>query len=661
MKRLERFLLALAAIVCTGLFLVGCPPQGGGSSASNDASLRDLRVVWVGLGPLAFGFAPGTADYTLDIPNSLDNVTVTPVANSSGTTIKINGTSVSSGESFAVALNLGPNMITAEVTAEDGATLNTYVVNATRAAPDSTNARLAGLLLSQGSLQPVFSENTLSYSASVGLSVNTVTVTPFVSDSNATVKVNGNPAAHAVSYGPISLNPGNNLITVLVTAADFIDAKSYSITINKAASTNANLSSLVPSVGALSPGFSSATTSYSMNVGNSVSSIQFTATAADASATIKVNGNAVSSGQPSGSISLDVGVNTVNVVVTAEDAATTRTYTVMVTRAAPSTNANLSSLVPSVGALSPGFNSATTSYSINVGNSVSSIQFTATAADASATIEVNGTSLPSGQQSGPITLIVGANAVNVRVTAQDGTTTKTYSVTVNRAEMPSISGSVSRIGTETIGPASSLMVWWRKVNSGAHGMSTYTTGSFPRTFSLPGMENGEYYVGAFLDKDNSGDSSPGDLFGQCSNLITVNGANVTGVPITVQSRSEGALQVWLGNVPAEYNLLHIYFVVLSPNEDLLGGSWEGYGYGTIIGGTCSAQGIDVSSGSLTFAGGSCIVNFFIYYADLPYPPSVEDLHQYPPYSGVLYGEKLTMVDGAALVGFDFGDLQGYQP
>ena len=53
---------------------------------------------------------------------------------------------------------------------------------------------------------------------------------------------------------------------------------------------------------------------------------------------------------------------------------------------------------------------------------------TPTATDSSATVKVNGTSVASGSASGPIALAVGTNTITTVVTAQDGITTKTYSV-----------------------------------------------------------------------------------------------------------------------------------------------------------------------------------------------------------------------------------------
>ena len=94
-----------------------------------------------------------------------------------------------------------------------------------------------------------------------------------------------------------------------------------------------------------------------------------------------------------------------------------------------SSNANLSNLILSSGTLSPTFNSNTVSYATTVSN-VASIQVTPTVAQSNATVKVNGTNVASGTASGAIRLQTGMNVITNLVTAQDGTSTKTYTVSV---------------------------------------------------------------------------------------------------------------------------------------------------------------------------------------------------------------------------------------
>lgn len=199
-------------------------------------------------------------------------------------------------------------------------------------------------------------------------------------------------------------------------------------------SSNANLSNLAISSGTLSPGFASGTNSYSASVSYATTSLTVTPTASDANATITVNGVAVSSGNTTGAIALAAGSNTITTVVTAQDGTTQKTYSLTVTRAALSSNANLSDLAINSGALTPTFALGTTSYSASVSNATTSITVTPTTSNANASVTVNGTAVGSGTASTAIPLVVGSNAVTITVTAQDGATTKNYTLNINRAQ-----------------------------------------------------------------------------------------------------------------------------------------------------------------------------------------------------------------------------------
>jgi hypothetical protein len=98
--------------------------------------------------------------------------------------------------------------------------------------------------------------------------------------------------------------------------------------------TNADLSDLTLSDGTLNPAFAPNVTSYTADVGYETTTITVTPTLADANATATVNGAMVASGSASGPITLNLGANTISVVVTAEDGVTTTTYSIVVTRQA---------------------------------------------------------------------------------------------------------------------------------------------------------------------------------------------------------------------------------------------------------------------------------------------------------------------------------------
>jgi hypothetical protein len=113
---------------------------------------------------------------------------------------------------------------------------------------------------------------------------------------------------------------GNNVVEIKVTAEDGT-VKTYTVTVVRAASSDATLSKLTVSTGILS--FDPAITSYTVNVLHEVTSISVTGTANHAQATVE--GNVTGK-------TLSIGNNLIGIIVTAEDDLTTKIYEVMVIR-----------------------------------------------------------------------------------------------------------------------------------------------------------------------------------------------------------------------------------------------------------------------------------------------------------------------------------------
>ncbi len=249
--------------------------------------------------------------------------------------------------------------------------------------------------------------------------------------------------------------------TVTPQAASSADARLNGLTAHS--STDGSDFSTALSIGT----FVAETESYTASVANSVTHVKLTPRTAHSGASIKVGKgtslSAVTSGSASDAIALSVGANAIKVEVTAQDGTTKKTYTVTVTRATAtqSTNANLSALTAknhtsatgtfSALALTPStFSATTTSYTASVANSITHVKLTPTKAHTGASIKVGkGTSLTavtSGSESTAIALSEGANAIKVEVTAEDGATKRTYTVTVTRAA----SGTTPPAATPTV-------------------------------------------------------------------------------------------------------------------------------------------------------------------------------------------------------------------
>ena len=508
------------------------------------------------------GFSPLLFNYTPSVAYSLTETTVTPTVSHSGASyvIKLGGVTDADG---VIALSVESNVITIEVTAEDGETSLTYTITVTRAPTPTIDATLRSLLLSgidigsgrgTGTIVP----SDTSYTASVYHSVSQTTITPTVNHSGASyvIKLGGVEDAD----GTISLAVGSNVITVEVTAEDTTTTKTYTVTVNRAtasAPTTGELSTDDPSVnfrtitithdhaiysfnfprnrgifgwvmqryehdgdGFVSSGsdmrseftgsrdlggegfklgdtnvepgvlykwvimltnsqgstvvetslterapalppdatlsnltlsgvdfgtFASDTTSYTASVANSVSQTTVTPTVNHSGASYVIKLDEVE--YADGVVSLSVGNNVITIEVTAEDGETTLTYTVTVTRAEPPTpelsdDATLNALTLS-GIDFGTFDSTTSSYTAQVANSVSQTTLTPTVSDSGASYVVKLGGVEDDDRE--ISLAVGSNVITIEVTAEDGETTRTYTVTVTRAEPPSTDASLSAL------------------------------------------------------------------------------------------------------------------------------------------------------------------------------------------------------------------------
>ena len=355
----------------------------------------------------------------------------------------------------------------------------------------SSDATLSALTLSDGMLSPSFASNVTDYTASAANAASRITVTAARSDSTADIDYLDGDGDELTDLDPgtdghqVDLVVGENVIQVKLTAEDGTTTKTYKVTVTRAAgvSTDATLSALTLSNGTLSPSFASDVIDYAASVADSVSRITVTAARRDSAADIDyLDGDdieladldTVADGHQ---VDLVVGANTIKVKVTAGDGTTTKTYTVTVTRAAQAdTDATLSAIAladdnGAAIALSPSFASNVIVYRASVPVTVGEITITVATRDSAATVEfgvyvegdvefddVEDFEDPETVADGyryRTRLTNGNNAIYVKVTAGDGTTTKTYTVTVRvsgtefTCTPPDLSGR-TEVWTETL-------------------------------------------------------------------------------------------------------------------------------------------------------------------------------------------------------------------
>lgn len=184
-------------------------------------------------------------------------------------------------------------------------------------APLSGNNYLSYITCSNGTLEPAFDPDIREYSMTVPYEVDSLALDWGRDHSASWVDVSGN-----------SLSVGSNTISLTVTAENG-STRTYYIYVtrqedpNYVPNTDATLSGLSASTGTISPAFDPAKTDYVVYVPYEVETIQISGTASDA----KAKGVTQAA-----SDKLQPGDNLLEVICTAEDGKTTKTYQIHVVR-----------------------------------------------------------------------------------------------------------------------------------------------------------------------------------------------------------------------------------------------------------------------------------------------------------------------------------------
>ena len=357
---------------------------------SGNVFLKELKVTHDGVDySLNPTFNKIISSYTVNVPYEVDNVTLEATAEHELTTIS------GLGEK---SLLTGTNKFSITTLSEDGST-QIYNVSVIRA--KSSDANLKQLDILEASLSPEFDKDTTEYSLDVSPGITSLNINAVPNDSNATVKIIGNSG----------FKIGENTVKIEVTAEDG-SKKTYTLKVNRKASTNTNLSMLTTDKYDLTDIFDKDVDTYEITLENDISTITVSATAEDKLS--KVTGT--------GKYSLKTGANEINVTVTAENG-DTKVYTLKVFRKY-NQNANLLSIsIDQDVILNPTFDKDQVTYQVVVENDIKTLTIVGTPEVKTSTVSGNGT----------YNLKVGDNLVELLVTAEDGTTKK-YQININRKQ-----------------------------------------------------------------------------------------------------------------------------------------------------------------------------------------------------------------------------------
>ncbi|GIO15190.1 hypothetical protein J19TS2_47450 [Cohnella xylanilytica] len=106
---------------------------------------------------------------------------------------------------------------------------------------------LQSLVPSKGTLEPNFSAGVYSYSMTVSNSVKELQFTMTAANPGAAITVNGKAVPSGQASGPISLNVGDNIVTIVVKEQDGSE-KTYTVTVTRKKSTGGGGSAPAPTV-----------------------------------------------------------------------------------------------------------------------------------------------------------------------------------------------------------------------------------------------------------------------------------------------------------------------------------------------------------------------------------------------------------------------------
>lgn len=210
---------------------------------------------------------------------------------------------------------------------------------------------------------------------------------------------------------PTPTTPSNNTNS---NSATKTATKSTSSSTTSTKSSNAHLSKLQINQEGLTPNFNKNKTSYAVTVGENVNDLKVTAVAEDSKSKVAISGNT----------GLKNGDNKVYITVTAQDG-TKKVYTITVTKTgdANKSNSYLQNLIVENAILSPEFSKEIFEYDCGtVGKSVETLKILAFGENENVKIDITGNDK----------LSEGDNKIIVKVTSEDGTTTKEYVITVKK-------------------------------------------------------------------------------------------------------------------------------------------------------------------------------------------------------------------------------------
>lgn len=319
-------------------------------------------------------FTEDVHDYSSPVGNDVEKITLLAASPNENAVIYVNGVKMTDGKLKDLTLQTGMNTFVITVSDGENETV-TYTLKVEK--HESDDNLLTSIGLSKGSL--TFDSKVTAYHASVENEVQSVTVTPTLSDSKAIVKVNGKDATSAGVK--VTLPVGKTTVKITVTAENG-DEKTYTLTITRAAAA------------------AKETESKAAPKEDEVQKEPSTGTIKAQPSSDKGNKSSLTSAESSNNQKPSSGVSQVTNAQQIESISTQNVKTDSVEKVTSADSLGdegnngpeLNSLTVSSGVWNKSFESKKHTYHIEVDNDISSVEMNATTNDSGATIEYDGAS-----------------------------------------------------------------------------------------------------------------------------------------------------------------------------------------------------------------------------------------------------------------------------
>jgi len=411
---------------------------------STDATLKSIKVNGTAVG----NFSPSTLDYTFDVVHGT-------VGSALGLVSVVNDHMANQGIWSYDAVN---HKWSITVTAQDSITTLTYFVTINEL--PSADADLKSITVGGAAISE-FQPSTLDYTVTVAHGT-VITSASFVSTASD----------HMAQQGTWTYSAVTGKWSVLVTAEDGTTQKTYTVTINELPDTDAMLKSITID-GTEIAGFSPLVLDYTVNVvhGTIITAASFVSAASDVNAL-------------QGTWSYDAVTDKWSVLVTAEDGVTVLFYTVTINEL-PSTDATLTGIKIGGNDVS-GFSSSTLDYTYDVVHGTDG-----------ATLSLVSSGNDHMAQQGTWTFDAASHTWNNTVTAEDGITRLTYTVTIN--ELPDTDAALKSIAVNGTAVSSFLPSTMEYTVTVAHG-TAITAASFASAVADDNAAQGTWTYSAATGK-----------------------------------------------------------------------------------------------------------------------------------------------------------------